>query len=83
MNIHPGEILKDTMIAYKISQTELAIQTGISRKQVNRIINGRALISVKFAVKLSQVFDISAEFWVSLSVSYLLKKQLSSKQGET
>ena len=64
----PGEMLQEEfMIPMGLSQTELARRIGDSTpKRINEIINGRRSISADMAVRLSRVFDNSAEFWMNL-----------------
>ena len=68
--IHPGTILEETMNAYGLSQVELATRIGLSRKQLNMIINEKASISPETAIRLSRVFEISSDFWINLESNY-------------
>jgi addiction module HigA family antidote len=71
--VHPGEILKEEFIkARKLSITELAEGIGITRANLSAIINKRAGISTEMAVKLSEAFSNSTQFWLSLQKNYEL-----------
>ncbi len=67
---HPGTILEETMIAYGLSQVELAARIGLSRKQLNMIINEKASITPETAIRLSRIFEISSDFWINLESNY-------------
>ncbi|MEI6069989.1 MAG: HigA family addiction module antitoxin, partial [Methylococcaceae bacterium] len=50
---HPGSILKeDVLPELGISITEAAIQLGVSRITLSRVVNGRAAISADMAIRL-------------------------------
>jgi addiction module HigA family antidote len=62
----PGEILlEEFLIPLGITQKMLSDHLGCDYKVVNRIINGKASISPKIAVKLAQAFETSPEFWLN------------------
>ena len=56
--------------------TETAAGLGVSRKQLSAILNQRAGISSEMAVRLSEAFSTSVEFWVGL------QSQLDTWQAE-
>lgn len=68
--IHPGEFLQDYIEEYHITQIELALRTGVSKKIINEIINGKNSITETMAVKLSKVFPLSVEYWLNLQAGY-------------
>ena len=68
--IHPGESLQDAIDAVGMSQQTLADRMGVSRKHVNRIIQGKELISVRVANLLERVLGTPASFWISLTKNY-------------
>ena len=50
---HPGSILKEDLLPeLGIGVTEAAIQLGVSRVALSRVINGRAAISADMALRL-------------------------------
>lgn len=67
---HPGELIKDEIEYRKLTQKELAKKMGISLNTLNSIINGRANITMQIAVKLEEVLDISANYWLRLQIKY-------------
>ena len=68
--IHPGVTLKDILVSYDMSQTELANRTGLTLKTINEIIQGKNPITPETAIKLSSVFGMSDSFWNNLEKNY-------------
>lgn len=50
-----------------MTQAELAIEIGVSRKTINTIENGIFVPSTILALKLAQIFDVPVEAIFSLS----------------
>ena len=69
---HPGSILKEDLLPeLGIGVTEAAIQLGVSRVALSRVINGRAAISEDMALRLEAwMNDSSAETWVRMQAEY-------------
>ncbi len=71
--VHPGEILREEYIRERgLTITEVAIGLGIARGNLSAIVNERAGISPELAVKLSEAFGNTAQFWVNLQKNYEL-----------
>ncbi|MCA0366190.1 MAG: HigA family addiction module antidote protein [Bacteroidetes bacterium] len=69
--VHPGEILREDFIKERgLTITEVANGLGVARGNLSAIINERAGISPEMAVKLSEAFGNSTEFWVNLQKNY-------------
>lgn len=89
--IHPGEYLDELLDARDMSQAELAIRLGISKKHISNIINGKASVTVDIAHALEKVFsDYTAKYWLSIQNTYDLfqqqektEQQYSAAQEET
>ncbi|UOA08489.1 HigA family addiction module antitoxin [Methylobacter sp. S3L5C] len=69
---HPGSILKEDILPeLGISITEAAIQLGVSRVALSRVINGRAAISADMAIRLEAWMNgPTAETWVRMQAEY-------------
>ena len=68
---HPGKTLKLLyLIELKMSIAALALRTGISRKHLSNIVNGKVPISVEVALKLAKCFNTSAEVWLREQLAY-------------
>jgi addiction module HigA family antidote len=62
---HPGEILREMFIKeHKLTITEVAEGLGLARANLSAIVNERAGISPELAVKLSEAFGNTAQFWI-------------------
>lgn len=71
--VHPGEILREDYIKERnLTVTEVAKGLGVARANLSAIVNERAGISPELAVKLSEAFGNTAEFWVNLQKNYEL-----------
>lgn len=68
---HPGEVLKDEVIApLGLSVTDAALRLGMSRVALSRVLNGKAGISPELAVKLEKAGAGSARSWIAMQGSY-------------
>ncbi len=84
--VHPGQILKeDCLEPLGLSVTEVAKGLGVSRNAISAIVNERAGVSPEMAVRLSEAFAPSAEFWNNLQKDYDLwnAKQTVSREEIT
>ena len=71
--VHPGEILREEYIQERgLTITEVAKGLGVARANLSAIVNERAGISPELAVKLSEAFGNTAQFWVNLQKNYEL-----------
>jgi antitoxin HigA-1 len=63
---HPGELLRyEFLEPLGMTQKELAGRIGVSYPRVNEIINGKRGITADSALRLSQLFGTTAEFWLT------------------
>ena len=69
--LHPGHFLESRFLApLAISQTELAIALGISRRRVNEMIRGRRAITPDTAMRLATYFGTDPMFWMHLQLAW-------------
>lgn len=66
----PGGSLEDLLEEREMTQAELATRTGLSKKTVNEIINGKAAISADSAQKLELALGVPSSFWLSRETQY-------------
>lgn len=67
----PGQFLESRFLKpLAITQTELAIALGVSRRRVNELIRGRRAITPDTAVRLGMFFGNDATFWMHLQVAW-------------
>jgi addiction module HigA family antidote len=84
--IPPGETLAEELAANSMSQAELAVLIGTSEKIINEIITGKTPITAEMALKLEQVFQLPAHFWMNLEQQYqetLLHMQVNQAVNNT
>ncbi|MEO8315224.1 MAG: HigA family addiction module antitoxin [Pseudomonadota bacterium] len=68
---HPGEILKDTVLADgALTVSEFARRLGVSRVALSRVANGRAAVSAELAIRLAAALGGSAESWLHMQGAF-------------
>jgi addiction module HigA family antidote len=72
--IHPGEILRDELLALDLSASRFAKALAVPANRVTGILNGTRAITADTALRLSRYFGTSAEFWMNLQQDYELKR---------
>ena len=70
--IHPGRILKREMEARELSINKLALALRVPSGRITQILGGKRGISAETALRLSQYFGNSAQFWMNLQTRYEL-----------
>lgn len=71
--IHPGEILREEVIAANdLSITETAKLLGISRQSLNNIVHQKSDITPEMAFRIAKVFGGTAAIWANLQTKYNL-----------
>lgn len=68
--VKPGEILQDYLDERQMNQTDLSVRTGLSKKTINEIIQGKSPITPESAFKLELVLGRPAHFWNNLECQY-------------
>lgn len=84
-NTHPGYYIKEIIEYYHLSNAEFAKKLGISENTIQSLIEGNQDISVDIALKLSELLDTSAQYWINLQKAYDiadLKEQIRQLQEE-
>ena len=70
--VHPGEILEETLEVRGMKKLDFAQRCGLSDKTVNQIINGKAHVTPDIALQCERVLGVSAELWNNLQSNYYL-----------
>ncbi len=71
--VHPGEILNEEFLKpLGISQTRLALDTGMPQSRVHGIVSGTRGITADTAIRLAAYFGNSAEFWLNCQTTFEL-----------
>jgi len=68
--IHPGEIVKDEIDYYGITQKQLAERTGIPYTIINELIHGKRQISVEYAMLLDAALNLDADMLLKIQMDY-------------
>ena len=79
MLIHPGEMIKNEIIARGITQKELAKQMGVSYTVFNEILNGKRPVTTEYALLLEAALVTNASIWIGLQADYNMQKAKQDK----
>ncbi|MGY4536254.1 addiction module HigA family antidote [Mucilaginibacter sp. UYNi724] len=72
-HIHPGEILRDEVIAAnELTVTATAKMLGVSRVTLNNIIHEKSDISPEMSFRIAKVFGGTADIWANLQTKFNL-----------
>lgn len=77
--VHLGELLKEEIEARKLPQTKLAVQTGISYKILNDILNCRRPLTTTTALLFEAALGISAGLLMRMQLDYNMQQTTSDK----
>ncbi len=67
--IHPGEILGDELEAISLSAKRLADVIQVPPNRLYQLLSGKRSMTADTALRLSQYFGMSADFWMNLQSS--------------
>jgi len=70
--IHPGEILADELEEINLTAKKLADVIEVPPNRLNQILAGKRNLTADTALRLSQYFGMSADFWMNLQSTYEL-----------
>ncbi|MBO5580690.1 MAG: HigA family addiction module antidote protein [Prevotella sp.] len=79
MLIHPGEMIKDEIIARGITQKVLAEKMGVSYTVFNEILNGKRPVTTEYALLLEAALGTDASIWIGLQTEYNMQKAKQDK----
>ena len=68
--IHPGEMIKDEIVARGLTQKDLAKQMGVSYTVFNEILNGKRPVTTEYALLLEAALGTDANIWIGLQADY-------------
>ena len=77
--IHPGEMIKDEIMARGLTQKELARQMGVSYTVFNEILNGKRPVTTEYALMLEAALGTKASIWIGLQADYNMQKAKQDK----
>lgn len=67
-----GEVLAEKLAEMDLTQVEFAEATGLSKKHVNKVINGHATFTPEVALRFERVTGVTARTWLALQSDYQL-----------
>jgi addiction module HigA family antidote len=80
--VHPGEILREEYLEpLDMSANALANALHLTATRVNDIVRERRGVTPDTALRLSQYFRTTPEFWMNLQMMYELRKT-AEEQGQ-
>ena len=72
-HIHPGEILREEIIAAnELTVTAAAKLLGISRQSLNKIIHERSDVTPEMSFRIAKVFGGTADIWANMQTKFNL-----------
>ncbi len=80
---HPGEMLIEEFLKpLGMSQTDLANRIKVSFPRVNELVNGKRGVTPDTALRLSQLFGTTPEFWLNGQRNWDLWHALNSPKAK-
>ena len=70
--IHPGEILADELEDIGLTAKKLADVIEVPPNRLYQLLSGKRNITADTALRLSQYFGMTADFWMNLQSAYEL-----------
>ena len=75
-NVHPGEVLQEEFLEpFDITAYRLAKEIKTPQTRISQILQGRRRITADTALRLSEFFGNSAQFWLGLQDDYDLEEE--------
>ncbi len=79
---HPGETVRyDCLEPLGLSVTEGAKALGVTRRALNKLVNGKIGISPEMAIRLDKAFGGSAEVWLGVQMDYDLAQAMKRERS--
>ncbi len=78
----PGETIADALDELGMSQADLALRTGFTKKHVNGMVKGGVAITADAALRLEAVLGEPASFWLQREAQYreaVARRELSNE----
>jgi HTH-type transcriptional regulator/antitoxin HigA len=74
VTLHPGEVLELELEARGIKKSPFALSLGIKPGHLSELLHGKRHIGAVMAIKLEQLLDIKAEYWLRIQMYYDLQE---------
>lgn len=79
ITVHPGEFIRDEIAAREWSQAQLAQLLGYTPAYVSDVLNGRRGLSAEAAIRCSEAFGTSPEYFWNLQCNHELTKAMNTR----
>ena len=70
VGLHPGEVIAMELSARDIKKIDFSSDLGIRPGHLTELLQGKRNISAALAIRLENLLDIDAEYWMRLQVYY-------------
>ena len=77
---HPGEVIKDELVARNIPQRSFAKQMNMSYTAVNEILNGHRPLTTTTALMFEAALDVPADALMHMQTKYNLQTARNDKK---
>ncbi len=80
----PGEFIREYLddAELNVTQGEMAHRLGISRGNLNAIVNGKRTVTPRMAMRLERVLGVSIQTWLNLQAAVDIYDALHSPQAK-
>ena len=78
---HPGEMIKDELKERKMTQKQLAAESGIKASVLSETINGKRSVSLSVAVAIEKVLGVPADVLMNIQVHVHAKTRRGLRLG--
>lgn len=72
--LHPGFIIEDEIDARELKKKDVAKALGILPGHLSELIKEKRNVSAALAIKLEELFQVDAEYWLRVQSGYDLIK---------
>ena len=80
---HPGEMIKDELKERKMTQKQLAAESGIKASVLSETINGKRSVSLSVAIAIEKVLGVPADVLMNMQTQYDLDTaNIASRSNE-
>lgn len=82
--VHPGQFLETRYLKpLRISQSDLAVALGVSRRRVNELVRGHRNVTPDTALRLAALFGTEPTFWIGMQAEWDVHEALGRFQTST
>jgi len=80
----PGDFIREYLTDKELdlNQGDLAMRLGVSRANLNAIVNGRRAVTPEMAMRLERVLGVSMQTWLNLQAAVEIYDALHSPKAK-